>query len=136
MIIVYLTFTVDPDRSEAFDRWFPTLVSRTHAHEGCIAYDHYVDPGRPDAHVLFEVWASVGEQAAHTRTPEHAEIINLGSERYGMRDLVVRRWTAAGDYTVVRRSLTTRPAANAGTRTSTGSRERRSSSSCDVEGSQ
>lgn len=113
MIVTHLSFTVDPDRSEAFDRWFPPLVARTLTHAGCLGYDHLVDPARPGRHVLLEVWASDEALAGHTRTAEHAEIIQLGSARYGMRDLVLRQWRDAGDCLVTRRPRTTKEPASA-----------------------
>jgi quinol monooxygenase YgiN len=108
LIVTHLSFAVDADRSTAFDCWFPPLVARTQTHPGCLGYDHLVDPASPDRHVLLEVWASREALAGHTRTAEHAEIIQLGSTRYGMRDLVLRQWLDAGDCTITRRPRTTK----------------------------
>ena len=107
MIIVYLSFTVAGDRKEAFDVWFPALVARALTHRGCVSYDHYEDPLRPGHHALLEAWESPELQAEHTGTPEHAEIVGLGSTVYGMRDLVVRRWADAREYSLTHRAVTT-----------------------------
>jgi quinol monooxygenase YgiN len=106
VIVTHLSFTVDPDRMDAFISWFGPLVRRSRQHRGCVGYQHLVNPDDLTRHYLLEVWASPEALAEHTKSPEHAEIIRLGSDRFGMRDLVLHRWAEAEGHTVTARPRT------------------------------
>jgi quinol monooxygenase YgiN len=97
MLINHVTFDIGPDL-QGFEQWYLPLAAKIASHEGCLMYQYLHDPVAPHKGVVVEVWASAEAHAAHATDPVLIEILALGSERWGLRDLVVRQWRSAEDY--------------------------------------
>jgi quinol monooxygenase YgiN len=97
MLINHVTFDIGPDL-HGFEKWYLPLAAQIASHEGCLTYQYLRDPVGPRRGVVVEVWASAEAHAAHATNPVLIEILALGSELWGLRDLVVRQWRSAEDY--------------------------------------
>jgi quinol monooxygenase YgiN len=97
MLINYVTFEIGPD-VPGFEAWYLPLAAQIASHPGCVTYQYLKDPLAPRKGVVMEVWASAEAHAAHAINPVLIEILALGSELWGLRELLVRQWRSAEDY--------------------------------------
>jgi quinol monooxygenase YgiN len=104
MLVNYVSFEVDTNERDAFDQWYLRLAADARQEKGCLVYDYLRDPQNPKRGITIAAWESEADIAAHRLHPSHVELLALGSEKWGMRDLRMHSWTEIGGYKVTERS--------------------------------
>jgi len=100
MLVNYVTFEVDTDDRDAFDRWYLRLVDDARQEDGCILYVYLTDPRHPTRGATIAAWRGEDDIAAHRLHPSHIELLALGSTKWGMRDITVHSFRDVGRYQV------------------------------------
>jgi quinol monooxygenase YgiN len=94
MIVSYVSFTLHGDVSVFVAEYGP-LADKIRQQEGCLAYECLSDPSDPTRRVMFEVWETIDQHAAHLVDPSYIEILARGTRDWGMSDLHAQVWTRA-----------------------------------------
>jgi quinol monooxygenase YgiN len=97
MVVEYATWEVDTSDPEAYFAWMFGLGDECRAEKGCMAYDYRVDRRDPYRASLFQAWATQEAFEAHLVFPAHQQMTSVGHE-WAVRNLVIRRWSAASGY--------------------------------------
>jgi hypothetical protein len=71
---------------------YRSCLSIARNEKGCIAYDYLLDPEQPKRGINFEIWETPENFQAHMLHPNHAEMMALGSLKWGIRDLRMHFW--------------------------------------------
>jgi quinol monooxygenase YgiN len=74
VIIVAGTIRLDPAKTAALSAGFTEMNEPSRAESGCIQYEHWLSPDRPDTIFIFERWESSDHLDAHLQTPHVAAL--------------------------------------------------------------
>jgi quinol monooxygenase YgiN len=78
-----------------FEAEYGPLAEMIRQQTGCVAYDCLLDPRDPGRRVVFEVWETSEDHAAHLADPAYIEILARGTRDWGISDLRAHVWNRA-----------------------------------------
>ncbi|MFD8146667.1 putative quinol monooxygenase [Streptomyces sp. NPDC059708] len=76
-LTVIAAFEAKPGREDDLRTALEAMIEPSVAEEGCLAYDPYVDPNRPERMVIVEEWAGPEALEFHFTTPHFRHVASL-----------------------------------------------------------
>ena len=101
MVVEYATWELEIADIDDYHRWMLPLVEQCRAEAGCLAYEYRSDPRNPKRGSLFQAWESQEAFERHLAFPAHVEML-AGGKPWQTNDVVIRRWSDASAYEIVR----------------------------------
>lgn len=107
MIVIYASWRVMAEDRAEYDRWFSSKILQTHGEPGCLVYEYFINPLKPERGYNFEVWQDQASLEAHLLSDAHIEIVRDNSGRWKSEDFECTFFDDAGEWRTMKLNKST-----------------------------
>ncbi|MFI6874907.1 putative quinol monooxygenase [Streptomyces sp. NPDC050400] len=79
-LIIVAAFTAKPGHEQHLRQELEAMIAPSLAEEGCLGYQPYADPARPDRMIIVEEWADTAALDHHFSLPHFAHVAKVLNE--------------------------------------------------------